>query len=283
MSAAARNPRESEAKPAGAAWRSRLHDVIFEADTPLGKAFDIVLLAAILLSVAVVVLDSVSSVKARFHQELVAIEWLLTVLFTLEYFLRLCAVRRPIRYVLSFYGVVDLLSILPTYISLFYGGAQAMLIVRTLRLLRIFRIFKLARYVTEMSAMARALRATRQKIAVFLFVLATMVLIMGTALYVIEGHENPGFSSIPLSVYWAIVTVTTVGYGDIAPQTHVGRALAAVAMLLGYSLIIIPTGVFTSELVQAARRKVSSQHCPECSREGHEADAVFCKFCGGRL
>lgn len=263
-------------------WRERLHEVIFEADTRAGKAFDVALLAAIGLSVLAVVLESVEAVRRRHGPALRATEWFFTILFTVEYVLRLVSVRRPMRYATSFLGVIDLLAVVPTYLSLVVAGAQSLLVIRALRLLRIFRVFKITRYLTEVTALVRAVRASAAKIIVFLFTVMTVVLIMGAVMYVVEG-EASGFTSIPQGIYWAIVTVTTVGYGDLAPQTLLGRTVAAAAMVLGYSLIIIPTGIFSMELVQAARRPASTQHCPDCSREGHDADAVYCKFCGVKL
>lgn len=263
-------------------WRDRLHEIIFEADTPEGKAFDAALLVAIVVSVLAVVLESVASIRARHGVALRAAEWTFTILFTIEYVLRLIAIRRPLRYALSFMGIVDLLAIVPTYLSLVIVGSQSLLVVRALRLLRIFRVFKISRYLTEINALVRAIRATRAKIAVFVFTVVILVLIMGALMYAVEGADS-GFTSIPQGVYWAIVTVTTVGYGDLAPTTILGRAIAATAMILGYSLIIIPTGIFSVELVQAQRAGVSTQHCAECSREGHDIDAAYCKYCGARL
>jgi voltage-gated potassium channel len=265
-----------------AAWRVRLHEIIFEADTFAGKAFDVALLAAILLSVTAVVLESVEAIGQRLGPTLRTVEWAFTVLFTVEYVLRLVCVRRPWRYATSFLGVVDLLAVIPTYLSLLYGGAQALIVIRALRLLRVFRIFKLARYLGELTALLAAIRASRAKIIVFLLTVLTVVLIMGTAIYVVEG-ESSGFTSIPRAVYWAVVTVTTVGYGDIAPRTVFGQAIAAVAMILGYSLIIIPTGIFSMELIEASKRSVTTQVCPSCTAEGHDSDARFCKYCGARL
>jgi voltage-gated potassium channel len=265
-----------------AAWRERLHEIIFEADTPAGKAFDVGLLMAIILSVAAVVLESVAEIRARHGLMLRAAEWIFTALFTVEYVLRLISVRRPWRYATSFLGVIDLLAILPGYLSLVVAGTQSLLVIRALRLLRVFRIFKVTRYVGEMTALVTAIRASRAKIIVFLLAVLTIVLIMGAAMYVIEGEES-GFDSIPRGMYWAIVTVTTVGYGDIAPQTVLGQIVASLAMVLGYSLIIIPTGIFSMELVHASRGRLTTQSCPECLREGHENDAVHCKFCGARL
>jgi voltage-gated potassium channel len=263
-------------------WREQLHEVIFEADTPSGKAFDVVLLLAIVLSVTAVVLDSVTEVRERYGNLLRAAEWVFTVLFTIEYVFRLITVRRPLRYATSFLGIVDLLAVLPTYLSLFVTGTQSLLVIRALRLLRIFRVFKVARYLHEMTSLINALRNSRFKIAVFLLTVAATVLIMGTAMYVIEGEQS-GFTSIPRGVYWAIVTVTTVGYGDIAPQTVAGQIVASIAMVLGYSLIIIPTGIFSMELVRSAQMQITTQSCPECMREGHDRDAEHCKFCGGKL
>lgn len=265
-----------------APWRERMYEVIFEADTPAGRAFDIVLLVSIGVSVVAVVLESVAGIRARYGSALRFVEWLFTILFTVEYLVRLMSVRRPLRYVTSFFGVVDLLAIVPTYLSLVFVGAQSLLVIRALRLLRVFRVFKVARHLKELSSLLEALRGTRTKITVFMMVILTLVLIMGTAMYVVEG-EAAGFTSIPRGIYWAIVTVTTVGYGDIAPRTVFGQVIAAVAMLLGYSLIIIPTGIFSTELARVTARPVTTQCCPDCLREGHDLDAIFCKHCGASL
>ncbi len=263
-------------------WRAHIHEVIFEADTRAGKVFDVTLLVAILLSVAVVVLDSVAAIHDRYGTVLRVAEWIFTILFTIEYVLRLLSVGRPWRYATSFLGIVDLLAVVPTYLSLFVAGAASLVVIRALRLLRIFRIFKIARYVGEVSALTRAIRASGPKIVVFMFAVLTSVLIMGALMYVVEG-EDSGFTSIPVAMYWAVVTVTTVGYGDITPTTVPGQMVAAAAMLLGYSLIIIPTAIFSMELVQASRKILTTQSCPSCSREGHDADADHCKFCGAHL
>jgi voltage-gated potassium channel len=263
-------------------WRSRLHEVLFEADTLAGKTFDVALLLAIALSVAAVMLESVTRIEARFGVWLRGAEWIFTALFTLEYLLRLFSVRDPWRYARSFYGIVDLLAVIPTYLSLFFGGAQSLIVIRALRLLRIFRVFKIARYVGEIRSLIQALRATQAKITVFLFTVLTLALIMGAIMYVIEGADN-GFTSIPKGFYWAVVTITTVGYGDISPQTVPGQAVAAFAMLLGYSLIIIPTGIFATELVRSSQKRLTTQVCPHCHREGHDEDAEHCKYCGGEL
>jgi voltage-gated potassium channel len=274
----AMKPKEQPLAP----WREHMHEVIFEADTPAGRGFDIALLVAIGLSVLAVILESVAGIQERFGPVLRTVEWLFTILFTVEYVLRLLSVRRPLRYVFSFFGIVDLLSILPTYLSLFITGAQSLLVIRALRLLRVFRVLKIVRHLNELSALVAAVKATRAKITVFVMVVMILVLIMGSAMYVVEGAES-GFTSIPRGIYWAIVTVTTVGYGDIAPRTIIGQIIAAVAMLLGYSLIIIPTGIFSTEMARASAKQVSTQSCPACVREGHDLDASHCKHCGEQL
>ncbi len=234
------------------------------------------------LSVVSVMLESVAEVRMHYGTALRITEWVITGLFTVEYFLRLASVRHPWHYATSFYGLVDLLAILPSYLSLVIAGTQSLLVVRALRLLRMFRVLKLARYLHEAKALTRALRATRPKLTVFLLTIMTLALIMGAVMYLIEGEAN-GFTSIPRGVYWAIVTITTVGYGDITPQTVVGQAVAAMAMVLGYSLIIIPTGIFAMEMVRLSQRENATEACPGCGREGHEADAAFCKYCGAAL
>lgn len=269
-------------QPAQAAWRRRLHTIIFESDTPAGRAFDIVLLASILASVAVVMLDSVGAIHSRHGPLLAALEWSFTLLFSAEYLLRLVSVRRPLAYAGTFFGVVDLLAILPTYLSLLVPGTQYLLVVRVLRLLRIFRILKLAEYLHEGRTLGRALIASRRKISVFLLTVVTVVIIVGALMYVIEGAGS-GFTSIPTSIYWAVVTLTTVGYGDIAPQSPLGKALAVVVMLLGYGVIAVPTGIVTMELSRAGAAAPSGQSCPSCGLEGHDLDARFCKRCGAAL
>ncbi|MHC4082422.1 MAG: ion transporter [Planctomycetota bacterium] len=265
-----------------APWRQRLHEIIFEADTPAGKAFDIALLIAILLSVLSVSLETVDDIDARYHPLLESVEWLFTILFTIEYVLRLICVRKPRRYALSFFGIIDLVAVLPTYLTLFIPGAQQFLVIRALRLLRVFRIFKLGRYLTEASALRQAIWASRAKVTVFLASILIIVLIMGAAMHLIEG-EDAGFDSIPQAMYWAIVTMTTVGYGDVAPLTPLGKAVAAIVMVLGYSFIIVPTGIVSAELAVAGMRPVSTQACPDCSLEGHDINAKHCKFCGAEL
>lgn len=264
-------------------WRNRVHDVVFEADTPAGRAFDVAVLAIILASVLAVLLDSVAVIHARYGTWLYAAEWGFTALFTVEYLLRLATVDRPWRYVRSFYGVVDLLAVVPTYLSLLLPGTQALLVVRALRLLRVFRVLKLVRYFNESRVLAGAMRAAAPKIAVFLYVELTLVVIIGAAVYLVEGPEN-GFTSIPKAMYWCIVTITTVGYGDMVPATVLGKSLATVTMLLGYGIIAVPTGIVSVEMARAVTRAdITTQSCHACAREGHDADASHCKYCGAEL
>jgi voltage-gated potassium channel len=271
-----------EVSPKRASWRMVLHEVIFEADTPAGKGFDVLLIISILASVAAVMLDSMGGVRSRYGMLLYGIEWFFTLLFTVEYVLRLLCVGKPLKYASSFYGIVDLLAIIPTYLSLILPGSQYLLVIRILRILRIFRILKLVAYLGEARLLMRALRASSRKIAVFLFTVLTLVVIFGSLMYVIEG-EARGFTSIPRSIYWAIVTLTTVGYGDISPQTGLGQTLASVVMILGYGIIAVPTGIVTVQMSQTFGTQISTQACPECSAEGHDADARHCKFCGAAL
>jgi len=259
------------------------HTVIFEADTAAGKWFDIVLILAILLSIVMVSLESVDSLSAKYHNFFVATEWVLTIFFTIEYILRLYAVRKAITYAKSFYGIIDLISILPTYLSLLLPGSETFMVVRALRLLRIFRVFKLVGFLHQGKVIIDALKQSREKIFVFMTFILLLVTILGSFMYLIEGHSDSGFSSIPVSIYWAIVTLTTVGYGDIAPVTAFGQAIAAFIMLLGYSVIAVPTGIVTSELVRKKKSEVTTQVCPSCGAEGHDADAKFCNQCGASL
>lgn len=263
-------------------WRLKLHEIIFEAETPAGKAFDILLILSILLSVITIMIGSVRHIRAQHEVLLHGAEWFFTALFTVEYALRLLCVGRPLLYATSFFGIVDLLAIAPTYLSLVLPGSQYLLVIRTLRMLRIFRILKLVKYVGEAQYLLRALRASRRKITVFLFTVLIIVVIVGALMYVIEGVDN-GFTSIPRSIYWAIVTLTTVGYGDISPQTSLGQTLAALVMIMGYSIIAVPTGIVTAELAFARDRPVNTQACPSCSAEGHDTDAEYCKYCGAKL
>ncbi len=263
-------------------WRFRLHEVIFEADTPGGKAFDIALLVCIALSILAVLLESVAGIREVYGVALRRVEWAFTILFTLEYLLRLLSVGRPWRYATSFYGVVDVLAIVPTYLSLVVVGTQSLLVIRALRLLRVFRVLKLAHFVGEAQVLRKALQASARRITVFLGTVLILVLIVGSLMYLIEGEEH-GFTSIPQSIYWAIVTMTTVGYGDIAPQTLPGRVLASLVMIMGYGIIAVPAGLVTMELAVSGKRKISTQACPQCSAEGHDPDARFCKICGADL
>ncbi|MFB9991328.1 ion transporter [Deinococcus oregonensis] len=265
-----------------AAWRVTLANVIYNADTPAGRLFDLLLIVAIVLSVLVVMLESVGEVRAGAGPLLRRIEWVLTGLFTVEYIIRLIVARRASHYARSFFGIVDLLSIAPAYLTLFIPGAQALLIVRVLRLLRLFRILKLARYLSEASVLTQALRASLAKITVFLAVVATLVTVIGALMYVIEGPPH-GFTSIPTSIYWAIVTVTTVGYGDIAPKTPLGKGLASLAMILGYAIIAVPTGIVTVGLSQAQARQQSDTACDRCGLSGHAPDARYCRRCANPL
>jgi voltage-gated potassium channel len=263
-------------------WRDKLYEIIFEAETPEGKAFDVTLLWAIVFSVLAVMLESVAHIQARYGNILKTVEWGFTVIFTIEYLARIIAVRYPARYLFSFLGIIDLIALLPSYLSLFFIGSQYFLVIRTVRLLRIFRIFKLTRFLGEADTLSRALQASRHKIIVFLGVVLSIVIISGTLMYIVEGPEN-GFTSIPISIYWAIVTLTTVGYGDISPQTTLGQTLASFIMIMGYGIIAVPTGIATSELTRAHARKASTNTCPTCLLQDHEADAIYCKRCGGKL
>lgn len=264
-------------------WRSRLHEIIFEADTKMGKRFDFLLFWLIIISVIVVMLESVPSLKEKYGQYFLVVEWAVTIFFTLEYIARILTVKKPRGYIFSFFGIVDLLSILPTYILFFGIGVHSLMIIRTLRLLRIFRVLKLVKFLKEASLLGRALRASRHKIAVFLMVLLSIVMIMGTIMYLIEPPEA-GFTSIPESIYWAIVTLTTVGYGDIHPTTVLGKLFASIIMILGYAIIAVPTGIVTAELSRdGGPERTNTQACPSCSLEGHADDAKYCKYCGESL
>ena len=263
----------------GAPWRDRLHTVIFESDTPAGRLFDEVLLVAILLSVAAVMLESVPEVRAGWGHSLRTAEWAFTILFSVEYVLRLVSARDPRRYARSFFGIVDLLAVLPTYVGLLAPETQALIVIRAIRLLRVFRVLKLVRYLGEAEVLLTALYASRRKITVFFGGVLTLVLIIGTLMYLIEG-EASGFTSIPTAMYWAVVTITTVGYGDIVPRTLAGKVLAAIAMLLGYSIIAVPTGIVSVELAQAGRQAAAGTRCGACGNADHDADAAYCKRCG---
>lgn len=277
------NTLQSEAPPPQGTRRAQLHQIIFEADTPAGRAFDVTLMMLILASILVVSVETLIGLSGQTRSLLRIAEWVFTVVFTVEYVLRLIAVRRPRVYATSFFGIVDLLALLPTWISIFIPGAQALLVVRVLRLLRVFRILKMARFIAEARTLVDAMRASARKIAVFLLTVATIVVIMGSVMFVIEGPEH-GFTSIPTSMYWTVVTLTTVGYGDIAPQTPVGQTIASFIMILGYGIIAVPTGIVTAELAFAHHdHRVSTQACPDCGIGGHEFDAKYCRQCGAVL
>lgn len=266
-----------------AGWRLRMYTVIFEADTRAGRLFDLTLIAFILTSVTVVVLDSMAAVHAKHADLLFALEWVFTLVFSVEYIARLVCVRHPLRYARSGYGLIDLLAVLPTYLAALVPGAQALLDVRVLRLLRLFRILKLAAYVSEFGALGRALAASRRKILVFLAFVMLVVLVMGTLMYVVEGPAN-GYTSIPLSVYWAITTMTTVGFGDITPKTDLGRVIASMMMLLGWGTLAVPTGIVSAEFTaQKFLRPPTTRTCHECLSEGHSPSARFCRDCGAEL
>lgn len=280
--AIAPNSPRSFGKPDGG-FRRRLYTIIFEADTATGKLFDVLLVATILLSIVVVVIDSVPTVQTPYGHHLNMVEWGFTALFTAEYIARLSCVCHPWRYARSFFGVIDLLSILPTYFSLFVPEAAAFLDIRILRLLRIFRIFKLTLYVAEYIRLGQALRASGRKILIFLSAVLMAVLILGTVMYVVEGPKN-GYTSIPMAMYWATVTMTTVGYGDITPQTTLGRVIASFMMLLGWGILAVPTGIVTAEMTSMRMNyRPTTRTCPACLTEGHEADAQYCKDCGEPL
>jgi voltage-gated potassium channel len=266
------------------AFRDKLHEVIFEADTPEGKAFDIILLILIAASVLTVMLESVEPLQRQYAALFTVIEWVFTVFFTIEYLLRLYCVLRPRKYATSFFGIIDLLAILPSYLALFLPTAQYFLIIRAFRLIRIFRIFKMAHFINEGDIIIQALRASRAKITVFLTFVSLLVIIIGALMYLIEGGSNEGFSSIPRGVYWSVVTLTTVGYGDITPRTELGQLISAVVMILGYAIIAVPTGIVSAEFVKEYKSgKTNTQACRYCGQEGHDLDAIHCKYCGEKL
>lgn len=268
-------------------FRKRMHDIIFEADTPAGKAFDVILLWAIFISVILVALETVPSLQTRFATLFAISEWVFTILFTAEYFMRIYTIKNPRKYITSFYGIVDLLSILPSYLTLFAIGSHSFMIIRALRLLRIFRIFKMGHYLKQGNIIIIALRSSVTKIAVFLYFIVLMVCVFGAIMYLVEGgREGSGFDSIPRSIYWCIVTVTTVGFGDITPQTALGQILASILMIVGYAVIAVPTGIVSSDLIQASNRdlaNVNTQHCTNCGHDDHDDDAHYCKKCGHSL
>ncbi|OPG73032.1 ion transporter [Pseudomonas ogarae] len=263
-------------------WRERLYVIIFQTDTVAGRRFDSTLLLIILASLVIVMLDSIDSVHKNYAALLAAIEWGFTFIFIVEYGLRLYCSPRPLRYAFSFYGLVDLLAIVPGILALYYSDAQYLLIIRIIRMLRIFRVLKLSPYLKQANYLMAALRGSKQKIIVFLVSVSTLVTVFGTLMYVIEGPGN-GFTSIPKGIYWAIVTLTTVGFGDIVPKTPLGQVVSSLVMITGYSIIAVPTGIFTAELATAMRGDQLQHDCPVCSKNNHEHGAAFCSRCGNAL
>lgn len=269
-------------------WRRKIHDIIFEADTPAGKWFDIILLILIVVSILVVMMETVDGVDAKYHKEIVTIEWALTIFFTIEYILRILAVKKPMKYVTSFYGIVDLLAVIPTYLSVIIVGSQGFIVIRALRLLRVFRILKLVRFSNASNTIRNAMIASRYKIIVFMIFVVTLITLIGSIMYIIESPTNEGFNSIPKSIYWAIVTLTTVGFGDITPQTGVGQFLASIIMILGYGIIAVPTGIVTSEFAKEQKRELQAHEnmtkaCINCGAENHQRGAKYCFKCGHEL
>ncbi|WP_405382415.1 ion transporter [Maribacter sp. LLG6340-A2] len=271
-------------------WQNKLHEIIYEADTPMGKLFDIILFILIIFSIILIMLESVKSIDQEYHRVLLILEWVITIFFTIEYIARIICIKKPSKYIFSFYGIIDFLSTIPLYLSYIFAGSQVLLAVRAFRLLRVFRILKLVQFLGEASQLKNALKASRAKITVFLFAVLIVAVMMGTLMYMVEGDEA-GFTSIPTSIYWTIVTLTTVGYGDIAPITPSGQFIATIIMLLGYGIIAVPTGIVTAEFGRQTRDKtgnlspgkyihVNTQACPSCTKEGHRDDATHCYNCG---
>jgi len=266
-------------------WRGKIHEVIYEADTPIGKWFDIILFILIIISVILVMLESVKGIDEKYHASLLIMEWIVTIFFTIEYIFRIISIKKPFKYIFSFYGIIDFISTIPLYLSYIFVGSQVLLAVRAFRLLRIFRILKLVKFIGEASNITKALKASKAKIAVFIFAVLILSVIMGTIMYWVES-DAAGFTSIPRSVYWAIVTLTTVGYGDIAPQTPFGQFIATMVMILGYGIIAVPTGIVTAEFSKQGKNEkvhLNTQACLSCSVEGHRDDATHCYNCGSEL
>jgi voltage-gated potassium channel len=272
-------------RPEGHGWRAKLHRIIFFTDSFWGKTFDVALLIIILLSILAVMMESVTDISIKYGNQLRLIEWIFTILFTVEYILRILSSPRPLKYIFSFLGIIDFLAITPTFLAIFFKGSQALIVIRSIRLIRIFRIFKLARYLSEAKIIARALKYSMPKITVFLVAVLSMVIILGALMYLFEGNQNSGFSSIPKSVYWAIVTLTTVGYGDITPETFMGQVISSIIMILGYGMIAVPTGIVSGEFIQASRSSLENLNiiCPDCGEENHDLQANYCKICGSPL
>jgi len=275
-------------------WKTKLHEIIYEADSPSGKLFDVILLFVIIASIILVMLESVKAIDTKYHVFLNISEWVITILFSLEYIARIITVKKPLKYITSFYGIIDFLSTIPKYLSIIFAGTHALVALRALRLLRVFRILKLARYLGASNNLMKALKASRAKISVFLFAVVIISIILGTIMYLIEGEEN-GFNNIPKSVYWCIVTLTTVGYGDIAPQTPLGQLIASMVMILGYGIIAVPTGIVSAEYTMQRKSEdeedededisvdLNSKSCLNCSSANHKDDAEFCYHCGQEL
>jgi voltage-gated potassium channel len=263
-------------------WRKRWYTIIFESDTPFGKQFDVGLLIAILSSLVVVMLETVKPFATQHRPIFITLEWIFTAIFTAEYLLRLAIVKKPAKYAFSFYGLVDLISIIPSYLALVIGGAQYFIIIRSLRLLRVFRVLKMVRFLGEAQVLNQALRSSRPKIIVFIIAVTCMTFILGAVMFMIEGPEN-GFTSIPVAVYWCIVTLTTVGYGDISPQTPLGQVVASIIMILGYGIIAVPTGIVTSEISKQSAQPKGNQTCPSCGKPGLSNNAQYCENCGEAL
>jgi voltage-gated potassium channel len=277
-------------------WKSKVHEIIYEADTPLGKWFDLTLIFLIIVSVILIMLESVKEIDAEHHRILLTLEWIVTIFFTIEYIARIISIKKPFKYIFSFYGIIDFVSTIPLYLSYIFAGSQVLLAFRVFRMLRIFRILKLVKFIGESSQLLQAMKASRTKIAVFIYVVLILSVIMGTVMYLIEGDEA-GFTSIPRSIYWTIVTLTTVGYGDIAPITNLGQFIATIIMVVGYGIIAVPTGIVTVEFSKQSKAngqekavvhdnsniQLNTQYCQHCAKGRHRDDATHCYNCGNLL
>jgi voltage-gated potassium channel len=266
-------------------WKAKLHEIIYEADTPTGKLFDVLLLIVIIASIIFVMLESIETIDKKYHDFLYAAEWIVTILFSIEYIARIISVKKPSKYIFSFFGIIDFLSTIPMYLSFFLVGSQSLVALRALRLLRIFRILKLARYIGASTNLTRALKLSRAKILVFMLFVLILCIILGTVMYLVESEQDSGFTSIPRSIYWSIVTLTTVGYGDIAPATALGQFIASFIMLMGYAIIAVPTGIVSAEMTKIGRKSIhtNTQCCSNCLAEKHSDDAEYCFKCGCKL
>jgi voltage-gated potassium channel len=263
-------------------YRNKLYHIIFEANTRAGKNFDIILIILISISILTVILESVKGIQQEYGKIFKYLEWTITIIFTIEYVVRILIVKRPLKFIFSFFGIIDFLSFLPSYLGLFIAGTHGLMVIRALRLLRIFRVLKLNRYINESNLLIKAMKASRVKISIFLYAVIMIIIIIGAVMYLVEGAQH-GFDSIPRSMYWVIVTITTVGFGDIVPQTTFGQFIASFIMILGYAIIAVPTGIVTVEISKAKNSNAYTFVCPECLTEGHEADATYCKYCGATL